>query len=84
MVKKEIRVLGIDDAPFDKFKDKKCLIIGVFFRGGNFLDGVLSSKVAVDGSDSTAKMIKMVRKQAVYSGSALPAFSRFLKIKGWR
>ena len=61
-MKKEIRVLGIDDAPFNKFKDKKTLLIGVFFRGGNFLDGVVSTSVSVDGTDSTTKMINLVKK----------------------
>ncbi|MCP3684237.1 MAG: DUF99 family protein [bacterium] len=66
MAKKEIRILGIDDAPFDKFKDKKTLIVGTFFRGGSFLDGVLSSPVTIDGTDSTNKIIKMVKKCRFY------------------
>ena len=45
MIKKEIRVLGIDDAPFNKFKDKQVLVIAAFYRGGHFLDGVLSTKI---------------------------------------
>lgn len=65
-MKKEIRLLGIDDAPFDKFRDKKTLILGVFFRGGSSIDGVLSEVVAVDGSDSTDKIIKMVGNSKFY------------------
>ena len=65
-MKKEIRLLGIDDAPFNKFKDKKTLIVGVFFRGGSSIDGILSEIVAVDGTDSTAKIIKMVKKSKFY------------------
>ena len=65
-MKKEIRLLGIDDAPFDKFRDKKTLIVGVFFRGGSFIDGVLSEVVEVDGSDSAAKIIKMVMNSKFY------------------
>ncbi|MBI2133478.1 DUF99 family protein [Candidatus Woesearchaeota archaeon] len=61
MVKEEIRVLGIDDAPFDKFKgDRETLVIATFFRGGSFIDGVLSTRIEVDGSDSTWKLIEMV------------------------
>jgi len=67
MVKKEIRVLGIDDAPFNKFNQGKTLILGVFFRGGNFMDGVLSTTVTVDGTDSTTQIIKMVKKSKFYS-----------------
>jgi len=60
MVKKEIRVIGIDDSPFDKFKDKKILVVGVVMRGGSWIDGILSAKVFVDGSDSTKKLIEMI------------------------
>lgn len=61
-MKKEIRLIGIDDSPFDKFKDKNVIIVGVFYRGGNYPDGVMASKVKVDGSDSTKEIIKMVNK----------------------
>lgn len=60
--KKEIRILGIDDAPFDKNKDKNCLIVATVFRGGSFLDGLLSCKVKVDGDDATKKIIKLISK----------------------
>lgn len=62
MVKKEIRVIGIDDSPFDKFKDKSSLIVGIVMRGGSFVDGVLSARVDVDGDDSTSKIIGMINK----------------------
>ena len=62
MIKKEIRVIGIDDSPFNKFKDKKILVVGVVMRGGLFVDGVLSTKVKVDGSDATDKITKMINK----------------------
>lgn len=61
-VKKEARFLGIDDAPFDKFIDKEVLVIGTVFRGGDWMDGVLSTKVRVDGSDATTKLIEMINK----------------------
>ncbi len=61
-VKKEARVLGIDDGPFDKFKDKECLVVGTVFRGGNYPDGILSTKVRVDGTDSTQKLVSMINK----------------------
>jgi len=62
MFKKEIRIIGIDDSPFDKFKDSNSIVVGVVMRGGLFVDGVLSTKVAVDGDDSTKKIIEMVNK----------------------
>src|SRR3989344_1421940 len=61
-MKKEIRVIGIDDSPFNKFTDKKVLVVGVVMRGGSWIDGVLSTKVSIDGNDSTKKLIDMINK----------------------
>jgi len=60
MFKKEIRILGIDDSPFKKFKKGNILVIGTVFRGGALLDGILSTKVAIDGDNSTKKLVDMV------------------------
>ena len=62
MVKKEIRVIGIDDSPFDKFNDSKVLVVGVVMRGGSWIDGILSTKVIVDGDDSTKRIVEMINK----------------------
>ncbi len=62
MVKSEARIIGIDDAPFDKFKDKTVLIVGTIFRGGDFIDGILSTKARVDGKDSTNRLIKLINE----------------------
>ncbi len=61
-MKQEVRVLGIDDAPFDKFNplEREVLVVGTLFRGGSFLDGLLSTKVEKDGSDATAKLVEMI------------------------
>jgi len=60
MIKKEVRVIGIDDAPFDKFKKGKVLVVGTIFRGGDCLDGVVSTKAIIDGNDSTKKITEMI------------------------
>lgn len=67
MIKKEARILGIDDSPFNKFRDREVLIIGTFFRGGGSLDGVMTKTAAVDGSDATAKIIRMVKNSRFYT-----------------
>lgn len=66
-MKREIRLLGIDDGPFEKFsadkkiaKKRRVLVIGTVYRGGYFMDGVLSTKVMLDGNDGTKKLIAMV------------------------
>lgn len=62
MIKKEIRVIGIDDSPFKKFTKGNVLVIGTIFRGGTLIDGILSTKIAIDGNNSTKKLIQMINK----------------------
>lgn len=59
-IKQEIRILGIDDAPFPPHTQNKVMIIGTIFRGGTWLDGVLRTYISGDGTDSTANIIQMV------------------------
>lgn len=61
-MKKQIRILGIDDSAFDKFSDKEVIVIGTVYRGGDFMDGVMTCHVKVDGDDATEKIIKMINK----------------------
>ncbi len=65
-LKKEVRIIGIDDVPFDKFKDLQTKIFGVIYRGGYFMEGVVSETINVDGSDSTEKIIKMIKGSRFY------------------
>ena len=61
-IKKEIRILAWDDGPFE-FKSKgKDILIGVIFRGGQFLDGLLKTEVEIDGEDATEKIIEKILK----------------------
>ena len=61
-MKREIRILGIDDSPFEKHQKGKVLVVGTIFRGGEWIDGILSTKVTIDGKDSTEKLISMINK----------------------
>jgi endonuclease V-like protein UPF0215 family len=62
-MKPGIRVLGIDDSPFSR-GDETALVIGVVCRQekekGLEVEGVLSTRVAVDGDDGTEKLIDMI------------------------
>jgi endonuclease V-like protein UPF0215 family len=61
-IKKEIRILAWDDGPFE-FKTKgKDILIGVIYRGGQFLDGMLKTEVEIDGEDATGKIIEKTLK----------------------
>ncbi len=61
-IKPEIRILGIDDAPFSPHTKNSIMLIGTIFRGGIWLDGVLRTYITGDGDDSTEKIIQMVNK----------------------
>ncbi len=59
-IKKEIRIIGFDDGPFIPRKKAKVPVIGVVYRGGNYLDGILKTEIDVDGLDATQKLIKSI------------------------
>ncbi len=61
MPKQEIRVLGIDDSPFQRGRGK-ALVIGTVFRGGQYMDGLLSTYVKVDGLNATRVLTKMINE----------------------
>jgi len=65
-MKKEIRILGIDDGPFERIPGKKTLIVGTFYRGGQFMDGLVSCKVTIDGDDATEKIAKLAKTPKFY------------------
>lgn len=60
MLKSEIRILGFDDGPFESKTKGLVPVIGVVYRGGKFLDGVLRTDVTIDGKESTERIIKLV------------------------
>jgi len=61
-IKQEIRILGIDDAPFPPHTQNKIMLIGTVFRGGIWLDGVLRTYISGDGDDSTPNIVKMINE----------------------
>jgi len=81
-MKKQIRILGIDDAPF-QFTDTKTNVIGVIMRGNGYLEGVIRSYVTIDGDDATRvckEIIQRTRhrkqlKAAMIDGIALGGFN---------
>lgn len=54
------RVLGIDDAPFERDKTKSVFVVGVLYRGYEFLEGLITCKVRQDGWDSTKRLIEAI------------------------
>jgi uncharacterized protein len=66
VIKPEIRVLGVDDGKFVPHSKAQVLVVGVVFRAGYWLEGVMSTRVAVDGVDGTAKMVNMIKGSPHY------------------
>ncbi len=46
-------LLGIDDGPFDKFRDPHAPLVGVVTEAGDLVEGVAVSRLEVDGDDVT-------------------------------
>lgn len=64
-VKKEIRIIAWDDCAFS-FRSRQVSIIGAIFRGGQFLDGLLSTTIKKDGMDVTDKTVKSIKSSRHY------------------
>lgn len=81
-MKKQIRLLGVDDSPFN-FSDKYSRIIGTIMRGGQYLEGILCREVSIDGNDATAICKEMINnsryreqlKALLLDGVALGGFN---------
>jgi len=60
-IKPEIRVLGIDDGVFLPRTEGTVDVVGVVYRGGYWLDGVMRTEVEIDGMDATKKIASMIK-----------------------
>ncbi|MEM1588819.1 MAG: DUF99 family protein [Candidatus Bathyarchaeia archaeon] len=65
-IKPEIRVLGVDDGVFKPRTRGFVPVVGVVFRGGYWLDGVMHTKIRIDGTDATRKIALMVTSSPHY------------------
>ena len=61
-MKKEIRILGVSDGfSYRSSVPRKVAIVGVVFRGGHWLEGVMRSMVEKDGVNVTSRIVEMIR-----------------------
>jgi len=65
-VKPEIRVLGVDDGVFVPRSKGVATVVGVVYRGGYWLDGVMRTEVEIDGMDATEKIASMITASPHY------------------
>ncbi|MCX6661282.1 MAG: DUF99 family protein [Euryarchaeota archaeon] len=81
-MKRQVRILGIDDAPFT-FEEKYTTVIGVVMRGGEYLECVLRNQVTIDGTDATTICKQMIQnsrhrrqlKAVMIDGACLGGFN---------
>lgn len=64
-MKRFVRAVGIDDAPF-KFTQEHCDIFFTVVRAPNYIEGLLRTVVEVDGLDSTKKIIERLSKSRFF------------------
>ncbi len=60
VIKPEIRVLGIDDGKFTPHTEGRVVVVGIVFRGGYSIDGVMHTTIAIDGLDATERFASMI------------------------
>lgn len=58
-MKPHVRILGIDDSPF-QFKDERTPIVGALLRIPNYLEAVMITEIDVDGLNATEKILEMI------------------------
>jgi endonuclease V-like protein UPF0215 family len=65
-VKREIRILGVDDARFKRGRDEWTRLVGVVYRGGEWMEGCIQVPIRVDGEDVTSQLTQMVKNSTHY------------------
>ena len=63
-MKKSIKALGIDDAPFIPRKSKRVKLVAVLMKGAYRFEGVFHTTIQRDGNDSTEKIIELVNNNS--------------------
>jgi endonuclease V-like protein UPF0215 family len=65
-IKSEIRILGVDDARFERSRDEWTRLVGLVFRGADWIEGCIQTPIRVDGDDVTKRLADMVRESSHY------------------
>jgi endonuclease V-like protein UPF0215 family len=69
-MKAQSRILGVDDAPF-KFTDEHVPVVGVIVRAPSYVEGVLTTRVHIDGTDATEVLAATISRSRYRRGLAL-------------
>jgi endonuclease V-like protein UPF0215 family len=63
--RRQLHVIGFDDAPFDPAHRGDVAVVGAVFSGAR-LDGVLCGKVRRDGANATGVLAELVRRSRFF------------------
>src|SRR2546422_4205462 len=69
-MKPQVRILGVDDAPF-AFGDAETEVVGVVVRAPSYVEGAMTTRVAVDGRDATDRLAAMIGRSRFRDNLAL-------------
>ena len=61
LMKPGTRFLGIDDSSHDKFNDETASLVGVTYRGTEFIEDIRKTQVEMDGGDATDRVLELYR-----------------------
>ncbi|MBI4601234.1 MAG: DUF99 family protein [Planctomycetes bacterium] len=61
-MKRRLHTLAIDDAPFDKFRDRETWAVGVVMAGAGLVEGVLATRLPVDGAGVTGRLADWIAR----------------------
>lgn len=61
-IKAEIRSVGVDDGSFEPHAEGETWLVGAVLRGGEWIDGVLTDRIEIDGTDVTPTLIGMINE----------------------
>lgn len=65
-MKSDIRTIGIDDVAFCRETDKTTYIFGVVVRGSHIVEGIVQTRVTIDGLDATERISEMIKTSKYY------------------
>jgi endonuclease V-like protein UPF0215 family len=65
-IKPEIRVLGVDDGMFVPRTKGTADVVGVVYRGGYWFEGIMRTKITIDGLNATEKIAAMIKGSPFY------------------
>ncbi|MCI4353190.1 MAG: DUF99 family protein [Thermoplasmata archaeon] len=59
LAKPHLRVIGLDDGPFVR-SSRRAALVGVVFSTPNYVEGILRTSVAIDGTDATERILALL------------------------